>query len=130
MALAPSARLLTRVERPIVCLCTTPEPAIRFLLRLNETLCHVFLLLKSYLTSQLLQNVVSVNTTPELHVMAELLVANNHSYREDRAMMTLIQLMAEKWKTILKFYRDRMDSGHSAYTEADHNYYLRVTRKS
>ena len=36
--------------------------------------------------------------------IAELLVVDNHSYREDRAMMTLIQLMTEKWKPLLEFY--------------------------
>ena len=36
-------------------------------------------------------------------LIAKLLVVvgDNHSYREDRAMMTLIQLVTEKWKTLL-----------------------------
>ena len=78
----------------------------------RERLCHVFLLLKSYPTGQLLQNVVSVNPTPALFLIAELLVVYNHSYREDRAMMNFIQMITEKWKTLLEFYKGRMESGH------------------
>ena len=100
MALALSEGLFTRVKKTIACLCKSSEPAISFLLRGRERLCQVFPQLKFNLTSQRLQTVVSVNSTPVLYVMAESLLVDKRSYREDQAVMSLVQLMKDKYKSL------------------------------